>query len=234
MSLNLFDCHLHVEKGLDEYDLPISNANVIYNTVESFQINNQKYPNYYSSLIFDINHFDFIETCVSEGKIVALKIHSRLQKIGVDEYDLIIKYLKKLNRNITIIYDAFYFGPEMSFQPNLDKLIDLINKFPSSNFVIAHSGGYKILEYFFHLRTFKNVGFDLSFSLQYLSDTSCFSDMVKLINYTDKSKLFFGSDFPFAKPSTQLNELNSIMNNLNFSERIKNDILESNWVNFLT
>lgn len=233
MSVDIFDCHLHVEKGMREYDLPISNANVIYNSIQSFKLNARKYSNFYSTIIFETSHFDFIETCISEGKVVALKIHSRIQKIGIDDYELIYKYLKKINRDVTIIYDAFYFGGDILFQPNLEKLIDLITKFPNSNFVIAHSGGYKILEYFFHLRTFKNVGFDLSFSLQYLNDTSCKTDLIKLINFSDKSKLFFGSDFPSASPSFQYNELCIIMNDLNFSDTIKEGILSKNWLNFL-
>ena len=95
-------------------------------------------------------------------------------------------------------------------------------------FVIAHCGGYEILKYFFHLRPLPNIYYDLSFSLQYLRDSSLYTDLVKLIKYTDKSKVMFGSDYPLADPNLQLEILLGVFDELKLSTQEREKILFRN------
>lgn len=232
--MRLYDCHLHVTNGLDQYDLELSEANVIFNSVKEYQEFKDDFQSFDKSLIFDYkSNFELIRQEVEAGNIIALKIHSRIQEISMSDYKELSENLRKLQKPISIIYDAFYFGNEMEFQPNLNFLIQLAKDFPNNNFIVAHSGGYEILKYFFHLREFSNVGYDLSFSLQYLEDTSCFADLIKLCKYTPKSRLFFGSDFPFAIPSLQKNVLDNIAKTLKWSEDEIDGIFYSNYKNFV-
>lgn len=231
---NLFDCHLHVHKGLEAYHLELANANVIYNDVNAFKEDENRYEQYVKSLIFDYkNHYDYVAEQVHSKKVVALKIHSRIQRITSGDYEEINGFLQKLNSNVPIIYDAFYYGSEMSFQPSLEGLIYLAKQYPGRPFVVAHSGGYKVLEYFFHLRDLKNIGFDLSFSLQYLKDSSAESDLMKLLKFTPAEKLFFGSDFPLADPVIQKETLLDLLTKLNFTSTQIEGIFTSNWLNFI-
>jgi predicted TIM-barrel fold metal-dependent hydrolase len=138
-----------------------------------------------------------------------------------------------LDENIPIIYDAFYYGEDIIYQPNLKELIKLVNEFPERKFIIAHAGGYEILKYYFHLRTLTNVGYDLSLSLQYLEDSSCREDLKKLIKFTPKEKIFFGTDYPFASPSNQVQILNQIFNELGLTEDEKEGIFCNNWLEFV-
>ncbi|MBP9185547.1 MAG: amidohydrolase family protein [Bacteroidia bacterium] len=233
MIHKVFDCHLHIENGLKDYSLRHENANIIFNNVENYKKEKANYNGYFKSLIFDYKYnYDYVLEEVLAEQVQAIKIHSRIQKIASNDYPELLKSLKKANQNIPIIYDAFYFGNDMVFQPSLSGLIYLAKELPNTKFIVAHAGGYKVLEYFFHLRELKNVAYDLSFSLQYLMDSSCNIDFIKLIKYTPKEKLFFGSDFPFSDPTIQYNNLLDILTNLNVSTEQIEAIFTTNWLNY--
>ena len=230
----MFDCHIHVETGLEKYDLEITSGNIIFNSIESYEKHASLYPSFTHSLIFDINQkVSYFKHLINEKNIICLKIHSRIQQIAAKDYPLLTEKLKELDSNIPIIYDAFYFGEDIDFQPNLAELIKLVQTFPDRKFIIAHAGGYEVLKYYFHLRTFSNVGYDLSLSLQYLEDSSCRQDLIKMIKFTSKEKFFFGTDYPFASPSKQANILNQILQELNLSEEEKKGIFNSNWLKWV-
>jgi predicted TIM-barrel fold metal-dependent hydrolase len=78
------------------------------------------------------------------------------------------------------------------------------------------------------LRNLENVYYDLSFSLQYLSDTSCFLDLIKLIKYTNKNKIMFGSDHHWASAKFQFEILNGIFDKLQLNQEEKQKILYDN------
>jgi predicted TIM-barrel fold metal-dependent hydrolase len=232
--MSIFDCHIHVQEGLENYNIDMINGNVIFNSISDYTNFNTQYTALYHSLIFDTSvELQFYNDLIINKKIQAIKIHSRLQKISVDKYSGLISALQKLDSNIPIIYDAFYFGSDLKYQPSLSGLIKLIKAFPKRKFIIAHSGGYEVLKYFFHLREFKNVGFDLSFSLQYLHDTSLSQDLMKLLKYTDNHKIFYGSDYPYADPKLQFENLYFYFDKLNFNSKSIDGIMNSNWLNFI-
>ncbi|HET9030594.1 MAG TPA: amidohydrolase family protein [Candidatus Aquilonibacter sp.] len=106
-----------------------------------------------------------------------------------------------------LIVDAFYYGSDLAHQPSLPGIIAIAQDSPERPVIVAHCGGYRLLEYFFHLRDLPNIWYDLSFSLQYLSDSSLRSDLIKLIRYTSPDRLMFGSDFPFASAARQCDVL---------------------------
>ena len=233
MISNIFDCHLHVDKGLDNYNIPMENGNIIFNNVDHYKQESDNYLNYYKSLIFDYkNNFDFIIEEASKQKIVAYKIHSRIQKITNEDYSILLEMLKKLPNNIPLIYDAFYFGSDLKCQPSLEGLIYLATNLPHKKFIVAHAGGYKIIEFFLHLKELKNIAYDLSLSLQYLSDSSCQFDLVKLIKYTQSERIFFGTDFPIGDPMLQYDQLIQILSNLNMNSKKIEEIFTTNWLNF--
>ncbi len=231
---DIFDCHLHIEKGLNEYDLKISGGNIIFNFVDSYHKYAHLYPTFSHTLIFDYkNNFDLVANKIKEKSISAIKIHSRIQQISEEDYSTLVEHLRKAEVKCPIIYDAFYFGSEFDFQPSLKGLIKLATELPHLNIIVAHCGGHKILDYFFHLREFKNIYFDLSFSLQYLNDTSCRTDLLKLIRYTNKEKIFFGSDYPFANPTIQFNNLMNIFDEIKLDNQDQQKILHDNFLQLI-
>ena len=233
MISNIFDCHLHVDNGIDKYNIPFVNGNIIFNSVDHYKQESDNYLTYYKSLLFDYkNNFDFIIEEASKQKIVAYKIHSRIQKITNEDYPILLEMLEKLPNNIPLIYDAFYYGSDLKYQPSLEGLIYLATNLPHKRFIVAHAGGYKIIEYFFHLKGLKNIGYDLSISLQYLYDSSCQFDLLKLIKYTPSERIFFGTDFPIGDPLVQFDYLIQILNSLNMNSKKIEEIFTTNWLNF--
>jgi hypothetical protein len=228
--MKIFDCHTHIEQGFDTYDLSgVSNKNVIFNSIESYQKHRQLVSSSdVVSLIIDLQQTDFVLQEVHKGHVNGLKIHSRDQRLTDGDYAYLLKNLSLFPDYLPVILDAFYYGDEIQYQPSLTKIIEFAKFYPQKKFVIAHSGGYEVLKYFFHLRPLKNIYYDLSFSLQYLSDTSCFSDLKKLIKFTDTSRVMFGTDFFWASPKLQLEVLDSIFSTINLSIQDQHKILYDN------
>lgn len=214
----IFDCHRHIESD-KEYELPIVGSNYIFNGVteyreHSFEI---KTGNTVSLLLDLKDHEHFVYQEFVLGKIQAFKVHSRKQRLSQVDYPIYLDTVKSWNIKIPIIVDAFYFGSDLEFQPSLSFIVALARQNPETPIVVAHSGGYELLRYFFHLRDLDNVYFDLSFSLQYLADSSLYLDLRKVLRFWDRKRIMFGSDFPYASPTYQWEILNEVMSSLSFS-----------------
>ena len=158
--MKIFDCHLHIEKGLHTYDLKVDGWNIIFNYIESYIKFNDQFRDSHATitLILDFKeNLKFIQKEIFSSRINALKVHSRIQELNKAGHIELIRVLKDIPNDITIIYDAFYFGKEFQCQPNLGMLILMVQELPDRKFIVAHAGGYEILKYFFHLREFQNV-----------------------------------------------------------------------------
>ncbi|HVO33757.1 MAG TPA: amidohydrolase family protein [Elusimicrobiota bacterium] len=202
----IFDAHLHIESGLQDYDLRIDGANIIFNSLESYRRLRKQWtrPMNAMTLLFDFRDgWEFVRTETASGRVQALKIHSRIQGIRAPQYKLIGNKIERLPSNLPIVVDAFYYGADMETQPNLAEIARLARRFTGRPWVMAHAGGHRTLDYFLHLRELPNIYYDLSLSLQYLEDTSALMDLKKLVRFTDKNRILFGSDFPGASPRRQ-------------------------------
>jgi hypothetical protein len=229
--MKIFDCHLHIEEGLLNYNLDnVAKRNVIFNSIDSYEKHVARVPKSDSiSLIFDYkNNLDYVLDKIDANQINALKIHSREQELMQSDYPKLIDKLRLVKKNIPIIIDAFYYDHHLENRPSLSSIIDIAQEFPKRKIIVAHSGGHKILDYFFHLRTLDNIYYDLSLSLQYLSDSSCFLDLIKLIKYTNKNKILFGTDYHWADAKFQFEVLISIFDKLNLNQKEKQQILYDN------
>ena len=230
--MKIFDAHRHVGKGpAGRYDLArVSGTNYIFNQVSSYRANAKSVPDGDSvSLVFDHRrNLDFVLGEAKKGRLAALKIHSREQRLRESDYPVIAEKLALAPRSLPVIVDAFYYGTELDHQPSLRGIILLATRHPERDFVVAHSGGYEVLKYFCHLRELRNIHYDLSFSLQYLSDSSRAADLAKLIRFTDKRRIMYGSDHPWASPKLQLNVLEGIFRTLDLSAADRERILYKN------
>jgi predicted TIM-barrel fold metal-dependent hydrolase len=210
-SRKIFDAHVHAARGSRGYDLEVCGRNRIFNTVESYRKRRPSPPSDSVSLVFDYrDNLDYVLGEVRSGAARALKIHSRLQRIKESDYPALIESLDKAPAAAPVIVDAFYYGSDLDVQPSLRGIIELLKAFPKRHFIIAHCGGYRIPEYFYHLREFENFSYELSFALQYFTDSSLEADLKKLIKHTDRRRILFGSDFPFASPRLQFERLESL------------------------
>lgn len=225
----IFDCHRHLSPA-KVYDLEVVKSNYIFNDVASYQQNVAFVSRQDAvSVIFDIHQNEpYIKSVFDSGKLNAFKIHSRVQKLRAEDYELILQHLLDWNVRIPIIVDAFYFGQDLDYQPSLPFIVSLAKKLPNTPIVVAHAGGYELLKYFFHLKELTNIFLDLSFSLQYLADSSLFLDLKKVLRFWDRSRIMFGSDFPYASPSYQADIFTGILKDLNYAESELHQVQFSN------
>jgi predicted TIM-barrel fold metal-dependent hydrolase len=229
----IFDSHAHIEKGiinplevgLEGYDLEVTGKNYICNFPNLLDTY-LKYKTSADTLCYIFDFRDEVQIAKTKellqvGTIQGLKIHSRIQKIHRAEYDLICERLQMIDEKVPVILDAWYYGSELKYNPDLEGLIQIAKSQPNRNFVIAHAGGYRIIEYFYHTRELENVHYDLSLTTQYLSDSSLFLDFKKFINWIEKDRILFGSDYPYGSPAEQFKSVDSILKeyDCNSSER---------------
>jgi predicted TIM-barrel fold metal-dependent hydrolase len=228
--MKIFDCHSHITNGFSNYHLDVVAKMVIFNSFEDYDLNVSKVATQDAiAIILDFRHnFQRMKELVVTKKVNAIKIHSRILKIEESELDLILEHISELNTKLPIIYDAFYFGPELNNQPSLRHLTTIAKEFPENPIVVAHCGGHKVLEYFYHLRPLPNIYYDLSFSLGYLKTTSAYLDLQNLIRFTDKKKILFGSDFPFSDPVIQFQNFKQIATDLSLNDQEMGYILLDN------
>ena len=152
--MRLNDSHLHISSGIDDYDIDISFRNIIYNYIEEYNEESDKYrdSSTHHTLIFDFrstHNTKFLIDEIKANRVHGIKIHSRIQKILPDEYDLLLKRLNEIPEYIPITFDAFYDGPDVMYQPSMTALGKLVEIYPNRKVIIAHSGGYEMLKYFF-------------------------------------------------------------------------------------
>src|SRR5579872_6316422 len=136
--MKIFDCHVHIENGLNAYDLEdVGRRNIIFNSFESYNANRSKVPATDTiSLIFDsINNLKGVLNEIKTNNISALKIHSRIQKLEEKDYPLITEHLKQVPNNIPVIIDAFYYGDDLEHLPSLAYIIKWAKLFPEKKFI---------------------------------------------------------------------------------------------------
>lgn len=216
----VFDAHFHLADASFSYDLSVNGKNIIFNDVNAyraFRRDDISEP-YSVSLVVDIGSaFDYVRSEAEAGRIQGLKIHSRVQRLTERDWPTLMRRLENLPSELPVIVDAFYHGKDLDVQPSLRSIIALIDRFQERHFIIAHCGGYRLLQYFFHLRECQNVSYDLSVALQYFADSSLWADLQKLIYFTNKDRIIFGTDYPYASPNLQYRNFLRIAENIGLS-----------------
>jgi predicted TIM-barrel fold metal-dependent hydrolase len=226
----IFDCHFHIESGTERYNIEAAGRNIIFNSFDSYHKNNGLASKDDSiTIIFDYrNHFDEVKTLLVNKEVAALKIHNRVQKIGAPDYAVLVSMLEEVAPTVPIVIDAFYYGDDLEFQPNLGNIIQIAKKFPGIPIIVAHCGGIEILKYFYHLKPLSNIYFDLSFSLAYLKNTSVYADYKNLLKYGNHDQILFGTDYPFIDARAQLSTFRDLADEASLKKSVVDKVLFDN------
>jgi predicted TIM-barrel fold metal-dependent hydrolase len=125
-----------------------------------------------------------------------LKLHPRYNDFRLDSKSTIAICLEAGNLGIPVLIDAFVDGEFLKRKINIRDFSDLAEKCPNTNFIWAHMGGYKVLDFLFIGKHLPNVFMDFSFTLQYFQGSSVIADVIYAIRNLRFERLFYGSDFP--------------------------------------
>lgn len=173
------------------------------------------------------NHDGFVRKLNMKGyDKYALKLYPRLERYLQKDIKGILKYVSE-NDFSFIIVDAFYYGHELEYQISKELVIELAMALPNKKIIVAHSGGYKVLEYCMTMRTLTNVFYDLSY-MNYFELSSVINDFRQLIAF-NRNRVLFGTDFPDHQLDSVLNLFDSITCGLEDNSGLREAILRGNF-----
>lgn len=160
--------------------------------IQLFQDKNHKI-----ALILDPFSSDYLkgfQELEHRGIEYVVKIHPRITNITKKDFLLLKEKLYTLCFR-TVLIDHWIFGPHIENHVGTELSIYLANELPDKWIVIAHSGGFKLVETMLLTRTFKNIFYDISLTQLYFRDSSIEKDVDYFIKWSNK-KILFGSDYP--------------------------------------
>ncbi|MFC1646568.1 amidohydrolase family protein [Candidatus Omnitrophota bacterium] len=166
-----------------------------------------------------------IDKYIKEYKLRGIKLHPRHQKFSLNDSRVIVLFKKCAKLKIPVIIDAFP-GIDYKTGESIPLIIEKIAaRIPDVNIVIAHAGGYKVMDALFAAKNQKNIFLDLSFSLQYFKGSSIENDIIFAIKKIGAHRCIYGSDFPEVDMGKSLVFIKRFLKDNNFSNRDKEYIL---------
>lgn len=100
------------------------------------------------------------------------------------------------------------------------KLAALMDMFPRARFIAAHFGGYQHWDYAMEALVGRNVWFDTSSALEFMTD----AQLKGVLDKHPREKILFGSDYPLYDPSEEYKVLQS---RTGYSDAIMEELLSN-------
>jgi uncharacterized protein len=126
-----------------------------------------------------------------------LKIHPRNQGVTVNEGRVVDVLHWAAEKNLPVLFDVFPWGPlldDLALHPLAYHQI--AQKVPKLKLILAHAGGYKLMEAFTVAKSNSNIYLDLSFTPTYFKSSSLADDCGFLCRRLPAGRVLYGSDFP--------------------------------------
>lgn len=168
----------------------------------------------------------FFEKCGSIGIKACIKLHPRISRITVNEFDSIIKKIHKIDLE-TIIVDNFIYGPQLENHIGTELAVTLAEEFSEKKIVLAHAGGCDMLRTMLITRPLSNIYYDYSLTCNYLENTSVRMDMVNGLRFY-KKRIMFGTDYPDFQFSESCRAMEALCKEAGLSEEETTEIFWGN------
>ena len=126
-----------------------------------------------------------------------LKIHPRRQRVTVEEPLVRQTLAWAAKRGIPVLFDVFPFGPSLENSATHPLAYHKVaQELPDLKMVLAHSGGYRLMEAFVVAKSNSGIYLDLSFTPVYFKGSSTAADCGFLCRRMPPGRVLYGSDFP--------------------------------------
>lgn len=142
-----------------------------------------------------------IDYCVAKG-IKGIKLHPDFQKFAINE-ERAEKIYRQASNRLPVLFHA---GDIRYHYSNPGLLAEIAGKYPELTVIGAHFGGYSEWDKVDCYKGLKNIYFDTSSSLPFISKKRA----VELINKFGAEWFFFGTDFPMWNPAEELQRFMSL------------------------
>ena len=169
---------------------------------------------------------------ILSSNAIGIKLHPRLRKFHLKD-----KYIYKIvesisSTNLLVVICSFWDGTWNKFGLDIDQFADLADAYPDQNFLWAHSGGHKVLDFMLMARRRKNIFLDTSFTQHYFYGSSVFSDLTYSIDSLG-DRFLFGSDFEDRNYRDTLKGVINRYNSLGLSSENLHKMMYSNYENLI-
>ncbi len=136
-----------------------------------------------------------IERIISLG-LQGLKLHPEFQNFNIDDEALLPVY-ERAQGSLPVL---IHLGDENVTSSSPDRLAKILKLFPNLKVIASHLGGYTMWDESIEHLSGKNVWFDTSSSLAFLSK----QDAVRIIRSHGTDRVMFGTDYPMWLPEQEL------------------------------
>ncbi len=152
-----------------------------------------------------------------------LKLHPRVQQMAASD-ERIVKLVKKAAElNVPVLIDCFPQDTAAFPVENLfpERIGELAQKVPEAKIIMAHVGGYKIMDAFAVAKARQNIYFDFSFSPHYYKGSSIEQDLVFVLKKIGSKRCIYGSDYPEVSMKESLEIAKEMVEKAGFSAEDK-------------
>lgn len=158
-----------------------------------------------------------VEWAIQNG-FKGIKLHPDFQKFNIDDENA-EKFYRAASGKLPIL---FHIGDDRYDFSNPKRLVNIAKKYPGTNFIAAHFGGYRCWDSAELYVGLKNVYFDTCSSLPFINTERA----KEIIDMLGADRFFFATDFPMWDASGELERFNKIQltekeREMIFSENIK-------------
>lgn len=245
--MKIIDTHLHLDYNFKTVDESIKNLknqlkenNIVSGillhlawkkwTIEqiSDNINTNKIKLFFNPDPNSNKDLKNLQNLVDKNKVHGVKLHPRFQEInfrGKNEKKL-IDCCAELN--IPVLICSFFDGITLKKKIEPQDFCDFAQINHKTNFIFAHFGGYKYLDFMMIAKYFDNIYLDLSFTPFYFRETNIVNDLVYACKSLKFDKIFYGSDFPEVLHNNSIKLLNLYFNKNKISKQNKEKIFYQN------
>jgi hypothetical protein len=138
-----------------------------------------------------------METFYAAHSPRGLKIHPRVQGVTVDDGVVRDVLCWADERGLPALFDVFPFGPSLDDVATHPLAYHRVaQERPGLKLILAHAGGYKLLEAFMVAKSNPNVFLDFSFTPVYFKNSSLAKDCRFVAGRLPAGRTLYGSDFP--------------------------------------
>ena len=137
---------------------------------------------------------------IEELGLKGVKFHFDFQQFNIDDEKMFDIYEEIARRNMFVL---FHMGDQNVDYSNPLRLRKVIERVSNLKIIAAHLGGYRHFEEAYTLPYSKNVYFDVSSVISFMTD----EELRAVINKYGINHILFGSDFPMWNPFEELYKL---------------------------
>ena len=165
-----------------------------------------------------------METFFQRYRPKGLKIHPRHQGVTVEDSVVAETLAWAAGRDVPVLFDVFPFGPSLGNDATYPLAYHrTAQQIPGLRMVLAHAGGYRLMEAFLVAKSNPGAHLDISFTPVYFKGSSLADDCRFLCARLPPGRVLYGSDFPYVPFADSLEAAGRLLTGLD--ENVRREVM---------